>query len=113
MRKRGFTLIELAIVVLVIGILIGIAVPQFIRSRSHSQMKSCLSSLRKIEEGKELWAIAEHKGADAECDMSDIVPNYVKRLPECPSGGSYEPNALDEQPTCTKGTDPTFPHRLQ
>jgi prepilin-type N-terminal cleavage/methylation domain-containing protein len=113
MRRRGFTLIELAIVILVIGILIGIAVPQFMRSRSHSQMKGCLSTLRKIDEGKELWAIAEHKAEGATCEMDDIVPNYLKRLPACPSGGSYQPNTLDELPTCSRGTDTTFPHRLQ
>lgn len=112
MNKRGFTLVELAIVVMVIGILICIAVPQFMRSRAHSQQQSCLSSLKKMEEGKELWAIAEQMPAGAACTMDAIVPTYVKRLPVCPSGGSYLVGHLDEKPTCSLGASATFPHRL-
>lgn len=111
MKRRAFTLVELAIVIMVIGILLGIAVPQFIRSRAQSQMKTCLSSLRKIEEGKELWAIAEHQPANATCQMTDVVPNYVKRVPECPTGGTYTVGTLDEKPECTIGTGP-FAHKL-
>lgn len=112
MKKRGFTLIECAIVVLVIAILIGIAVPQFLRSRSQSQAKSCTSTLRQIAEAKELWAIANHKPADAPCDMAQLVPDFIRRTPICPGAGSYLVGALDETPTCSLGSLSVFPHRL-
>lgn len=112
MNRRAFTLVELAIVVMVIAILLGIAVPQFLRSRAQGQMKTCLTSLHKIEEGKELWAIAEHKPADAACQMSDVVPTYVKRIPQCPGGGVYTVGALDETPTCSLQSLTKFAHKL-
>ena len=50
--RRGMTLVEIMIVVLIIGVLLSIAVPQFIQSREVSRHRSCLSNLKKIEEAK-------------------------------------------------------------
>lgn len=112
MKKRAFTLVEIAIVLVVIAILLGIAVPQFLRSRAHSQAQSCISSLKKIDEAKEMWAIAYHKADGAAVQMADLVPDFITRLPQCPGGGTYAVGDLGDTPTCSLGGLARFAHKL-
>jgi type IV pilus assembly protein PilA len=51
-KEKGFTLIELMIVVAIIGILAAIAVPNFIAYRNKSRIASCVSTTESIRAGQ-------------------------------------------------------------
>jgi prepilin-type N-terminal cleavage/methylation domain-containing protein len=99
-NRRGFTLIEIMIVVLIIAVLLAIAIPNFMKARDTSRAKACVANLRQIDTAKMQWAMDNKKvGTDVPVE-ADLIPTYVKNALTCPSGGSYTINAVDTNPAC-------------
>ena len=101
-KKRGFTLVEIMIVVLIIGILMAIAVPNFVQARQSSRKNTCIANLKQIDAGKEQWAMDNKKDAGATVLQTDLAPTYIKSYPSCPSGGTYTINTIGTSPTCNQ-----------
>ena len=102
--KKGFTLVEIMIVVAIIGILVAIAVPGFINARTQSRQKACVENLSKIDGAKEQWALETNAQVGATPVWTDLVganqDGILKKEPVCPAGGTYTIGALSVDPTC-------------
>lgn len=105
--RKGFTLVEIMIVVLIIGILLAIAVPNFIKARENSRQKSCIANLKQIESAKEQWAMDKKAGNGDTPGDTDLfgTDKYIKVKPACPSGGSYDLKSMADRPVCDKTAD--------
>jgi len=100
-KKKGFTLIEIMIVVMIIGILLAIAVPNFVRARETSRASSCAANLKQINSAKEQYAMENRLGTGAAVTAANVAPNYIKAMPACPSGGAYTIAAVGTNPSCS------------
>lgn len=101
--REGFTLIEIMIVVLIIGILLAIAVPNFIQARDSSRTKSCIANLKQIDAAKQQYAMDNKLAGTASVTSSNLLGTYIKgsTMPACPAGGTYTIGTVDTDPTCT------------
>ncbi len=99
MTNKGYTLVEVIIVVGIIGLLAILALPNFFKARDVAKKNICIANMKQLQGGFELWALEEDKEMDDTPLVTDIVPDYVKKWPKC-SGVSYETFSLGEGPSC-------------
>ncbi len=75
--RRGFTLVEIMIVVAIIALLASIAVPNFLRARKRSQATRILEDLRMLDSASDQYAIENNKTSGMNPTFTDLKA-YLK-----------------------------------
>jgi prepilin-type N-terminal cleavage/methylation domain-containing protein len=104
-KQQAFTLIEVLIVALIIGLLVTLAVPNFVRARENARAKTCAQNLRVLEVAKDQYMMDYNLPRTVIINEPNIIGpnNYVKQLPTCPSSGTYTIGRGDQEALCSFG----------
>lgn len=75
MQKKGFTLVELLMVVIIIGILATIAVPQYIKATERSRASKARNALGQISKALKMYRAESRSGDYATLTSSAALMN--------------------------------------
>jgi len=88
-RGAGFTLLELLIVVVILGILAAIVIPRFTVSAADAKRNSCAQNVASVNTQVERWYF--EKGSWPASDLSNVGADttyFPTSVPKCPVDGS-------------------------
>ncbi len=102
-KAQGFTLLEVMVVIVILGILASMVVPNLMGSQERANMQKAVSDVTALETSLSLYKMDNYdyptteQGLEALVNQSDIDPEprrfpedgYIKRLPKDPWGNEY------------------------
>lgn len=91
MRKhKGFTLVELVVVVMILGILAAVAAPKLLKTSEAANESGCRQTLAVVRDAIERYAAEQGKlpgDGNSEADLKNDLKDYLRGgFPKCPVG---------------------------
>jgi len=88
-RLSGFTLIEVLVVVVILGILAAIVVPNIMQEPDKAKIVAAKSTIRNIQSALERYRLDNHDYPKTDQGLGVLVNEYMPRIPKDPWGNDY------------------------
>lgn len=103
-RQQGFTLLEVMVVLVIIGLLVAIVAPNVLDNQDKAMVQKARADLSSLEQALEMYRLdnftypSSEQGLDALVKKPTIAPEprnyrdnaYIRRLPTDPWGNAYQ-----------------------
>ena len=91
--EYGFTLVEIIVTLVILGILVTTVLVKFINLSDSSEMAACITNQHSLTTAQTLYFLTklenEETGYYAE-SLNDLIPYIIgDQIPRCPSDGTY------------------------
>ncbi|UCG60176.1 MAG: prepilin-type N-terminal cleavage/methylation domain-containing protein [Phycisphaerales bacterium] len=91
--KKGFTLVELLVVVLILAALAAIAIPRISQSASSAKTNACSTNVDLVNSQIELYYANEGSWPATLADLTSDANYFPDGAPVCPWGTGYNYNS--------------------
>jgi type IV pilus assembly protein PilA len=96
-NARGFTLIEILVVILILAVLLAVAIPLYLRSLHDSERQTCRSNMQTIASAEQAYRVRS-PGHVFATDLTDLIDpsgagSDLPSVPRCPNDST--PESLD------------------
>lgn len=102
-RQRGFTLMELMVVIVILGVLASLVVPNLMGNKDRADRQKAVSDIVALENALDMYKLDNHRyptteqGMEALIEAPALAPlaenynpeGYIRRLPADPWGNEY------------------------
>ncbi|GGK07202.1 type II secretion system major pseudopilin GspG [Pseudomonas matsuisoli] len=103
-RQRGFTLMEIMVVIFIIGLLVAIVAPNVLDNQDKAMQQKAKADIASLEQSLDMYRLDNLRYPTAEQGLAALVTKpgaspepknyradgYIRRLPDDPWGGQYQ-----------------------
>jgi general secretion pathway protein G len=89
-RGAGFTLIEVLVVVVILGILAAIIVPNLMEKPGQARVTKAKADIRAVESALNMYRLDRHVYPTTDEGLDSLVPTYLARAPMDPWDRPYQ-----------------------